>query len=123
MALHSTSTTARNITAVTLLTLLAACSAGPRFVKVLDRTSTDNEPYSTIDVENYTTVVPRGFIESEELEPDAPNFYKVVKGDTLWDISDMFLKKPWLWPEIWNYNPEIANPCLLYTSPSPRDRG
>jgi len=114
MALHSTSTTARNITAVTLLTLLAACSAGPRFVKVLDRTSTDNEPYSTIDVENYTTVVPRGFIESEELEPDAPNFYKVVKGDTLWDISDMFLKKPWLWPEIWNYNPEIANPHLIY---------
>ena len=83
MALHSTSTTARNITAVSLLTLLAACSAGPGFVKVLERSSADDEQYSTADVENYTTVVPRGFIESEELEPDAPSFYKVVKGDTL----------------------------------------
>lgn len=40
--------------------------------------------------------------------------YVVKKGDTLWDISAYFLADPWLWPEIWHINPEIANPNLIY---------
>jgi hypothetical protein len=38
----------------------------------------------------------------------------VVKGDTLWDISSMFLSDPWMWPDIWHVNPEIENPHLIY---------
>jgi hypothetical protein len=48
------------------------------------------------------------------IRPDAPERYVVVKGDTLWDISERFLNDPWLWPEVWQLNPEIANPHLIY---------
>ncbi|RMH36752.1 MAG: LysM domain-containing protein [Gammaproteobacteria bacterium] len=49
-----------------------------------------------------------------ELRADHPNVYVVKKGDTLWDISAKFLKKPWLWPEIWQANPQVSNPHLIY---------
>ena len=49
-----------------------------------------------------------------ELNPEHPDRYVVVKGDTLWDISAMFLKEPWYWPEIWYVNPQVENPHLIY---------
>ncbi|WP_018879676.1 LysM peptidoglycan-binding domain-containing protein [Thioalkalivibrio sp. ALE9] len=49
-----------------------------------------------------------------EIRESAPERYVVKKGDTLWDISAMFLQDPWYWPEIWLVNPEIENPHLIY---------
>ena len=43
-----------------------------------------------------------------------PEKYTVTRGDTLWDISAKFLQDPWLWPEIWDINPAINNPHLIY---------
>jgi len=48
------------------------------------------------------------------LNPDHPDEYVVQKGDTLWDISAQFLEEPWLWPTIWEGNPQIENPHLIY---------
>lgn len=48
------------------------------------------------------------------IRSDAPKTYVVVKGDTLWDISSLFLNKPWLWPELWRTNTQIENPHLIY---------
>jgi nucleoid-associated protein YgaU len=49
-----------------------------------------------------------------ELNEDVPETYIVKKGDTLWGISGMYLKEPWLWPELWDANPQISNPHLIY---------
>jgi LysM repeat protein len=48
------------------------------------------------------------------IRPDAPKSYTVKRGDTLWDIATMFLKDPWLWPEVWIINPQVENPHLIY---------
>lgn len=48
------------------------------------------------------------------LKEGHPDRYTVVKGDTLWDIASVFLTDPWLWPDIWQINPEIENPHLIF---------
>ncbi len=49
-----------------------------------------------------------------EIRENAPETYVVKKGDTLWGISGMYLTHPWLWPELWDVNPQIDNPHLIY---------
>lgn len=49
-----------------------------------------------------------------ELNPRHPDKYVVQRGDTLWDIAAKFLRDPWNWPEIWQINPQVENPHLIF---------
>lgn len=48
------------------------------------------------------------------LNPRHPETYVVQVGDTLWSVASMFLRDPWLWPEIWQINPQVENPHLIF---------
>ena len=43
-----------------------------------------------------------------------PQIYTIKKGDTLWGISDRFLKDPYYWPNLWSHNPDVPNPHFIY---------
>jgi hypothetical protein len=47
--------------------------------------------------------------ETEEIKE-----YKIMKGDTLWDISGKELHDSFLWPKVWQENPQIGNPDRIY---------
>jgi len=55
------------------------------------------------------------YVHSEEgtgktLELESGLYYTIQKGDTLWDISEHFYDSPWVWPDLWERNQQIANP-------------
>jgi hypothetical protein len=45
---------------------------------------------------------------------DGSRDHIIIKGDTLWDISDSELNEPMLWPRLWHVNPQVENPDLIY---------
>ncbi|WP_158987250.1 LysM peptidoglycan-binding domain-containing protein [Lysobacter panacisoli] len=70
------------------------------------------KPLRTVMAAALLTVAAYGV--SAQVAGDHPDTYVVKKGDTLWDIAGRYLKKPWLWPEIWQANPQVKNPHLIY---------
>jgi len=110
------------LTSVTLAAALVGCSSNP--------SSSNYDPQDTVSTASttqsrstasstgsgstsYEPVLER-INEPVPLAEGHPNEYVVQVGDTLWDISAMFLRDPWFWPEIWYVNPDIENPHLIY---------
>ena len=57
----------------------------------------------------------RGYAAEVVIEPNAPDRYVVVPGDTLWGISGRFMKDPWRWPQLFELNKDqIKNPHRIY---------
>jgi len=52
--------------------------------------------------------------DTVQLREDVPLTYVVKTGDTLWDISGLYLEQPWRWLELWDSNPQIDNPHLIF---------
>lgn len=45
---------------------------------------------------------------------EAPEYYKVEHGDTLFDICDQLIDEPKYWPKLWALNPGIKNPHFIF---------
>lgn len=91
------------------LLLIAACAEPPSpYAVVFEQPKLSDE--STV-VANIPEPEP---VKTIVYEPEYPETYIVQEGDTLWDISSVFLRDPWLWPEIWFKNPQVENPHLIY---------
>ena len=89
-------------TGVIASSLAAAAAAAPNYPITAEQRSTAQRTAST-------------GIPVSELLPDAPDIYTVKPRDTLWDISKMYLKSPWRWPELWGMNlDQVRNPHLIF---------
>jgi len=47
-------------------------------------------------------------------EQEEPTIYVIKQGDTLWGLSERFIKDPKYWPNMWSKNSQITNPHLVY---------
>lgn len=90
------------------LALAAAAMAAPLAAQA------QNYPITTDQRATAQQVASRG-VPLAELAPNAPDTYVVKRGDTLWAISRLYLRKPWRWPELWGMNLQaIPNPHLIF---------
>jgi hypothetical protein len=47
-------------------------------------------------------------------DQEEPTIYVIKQGDTLWGLSERFIKDPNYWPNMWSKNGQITNPHLIY---------
>jgi len=47
-------------------------------------------------------------------DQEEPTIYTIKRGDTLWGLSERFIKDPNYWPNMWSKNDQITNPHVIY---------
>jgi hypothetical protein len=112
------------VTILLLMTLLPTCArpqnqspvAAPQQEKAAEEQTPQKPAEMAIPEQEKTPPKPE---EAKEVAKEVPTqeaaaIYTIKRGDTLWDISNSFLKDPFLWPFIWKANPYITNPDLIY---------
>lgn len=100
--------TKTGIVAITVLSLAAGAGS------VLAQSASGRYPV-TPEQRGTADQVAQAGVPLAELAPNAPDQYTVKRGDTLWDLSRMYLTSPWRWPELWGMNKEqVKNPHLIY---------
>ncbi|HBA71630.1 MAG: peptidoglycan-binding protein LysM [Geobacteraceae bacterium GWC2_55_20] len=52
------------------------------------------------------------FVQAAQREE--PTIYVIKQGDTLWGISERFIKDPNYWPNMWSNNSQVTNPHFIY---------
>ena len=105
-----------------LSALLLSCSTNDEFAAPVTRTSTAPSGSASLEPNAGNEATSSGYNqqtlqlinEPVPLAEGHPDRYTVKKGDTLWDISAVFLRDPWYWPEVWYVNPQVENPHLIY---------
>lgn len=48
------------------------------------------------------------------VDQEEPTIYVIKRGDTLWGLSERFIKDPRYWPNMWSKNDQITNPHIIY---------
>ena len=99
------------------LTLLAAVCAGmaPALAQTAETAAVPAFTAVTASQNAAAQQVAQQGIPLAELAANAPDQYVVKRGDTLWGIAGVYLRRPWNWPHLWGMNKQtIANPHLIY---------
>jgi len=75
-------------------------------IVIAQQTSTQTIQSSSFEISGSTNQV---------IEQELSKTYKIIKGDTLWDIANNFYDNPNLWKKLWYLNKDaIKNPDLIY---------
>jgi hypothetical protein len=87
--------------------ILWAQPGGAESKEPVPKQGTPPHPLKQLPDGHWSANQPGGSMEGYEV-------HTVKSGDTLWDVARESLNDPFLWPQVWELNPNILNPHWIY---------